>query len=86
MCNHIYPHKVINMPNITLAVPEELHNKMKRHTEIRWSEVVRKIISEKIEDLDMMDKLTRNSKLTQKDVNGISERIDSDVAKKLGLK
>ena len=86
MCNHIYPHKVINMPNITLAVPEELHNKMKRHTEIRWSEVVRKIISEKIEDLDMMDKLTRNSKLTQKDVNEISERIDSDVAKKLGLK
>jgi len=74
------------MPNITLAVPEELHNKMKRHTEIRWSEVVRKIISEKIEDLDMMDKLTRNSKLTQKDVNEISERIDSDVAKKLGLK
>ncbi|MBW2975865.1 hypothetical protein KY347_00300 [Candidatus Woesearchaeota archaeon] len=74
------------MPNVTLAIPKDLHEKMKRHTEIRWSEVVRKTISEKIEDLDMMDKLTRKSKLTQKDVDEIAERIDSDVAKKLGLK
>jgi hypothetical protein len=74
------------MPNVTLAIPEGLHEKMKHHSEIRWSEVVRKTISEKIEDLDMMDKLTRKSKLTQKDVDEISGRIDSDVAKKLGLK
>lgn len=74
------------MPNLTLAIPKDLHNKMKRHMEIRWSEVVRKTISEKIEDLDMMDKLTRNSRLTQKDVNEISQRINNDVAKKLGLK
>ena len=74
------------MTNLTLAIPEDLHAKMKKHSEIRWSEVVRKTISEKIEDLDMMDKLTRKSKLTQKDVNEISQRIDSDVAKKLGLK
>ncbi|MDP7140886.1 MAG: hypothetical protein QF362_03280 [Candidatus Woesearchaeota archaeon] len=59
---------------------------MKQHTEIRWSDVVRKTISQKIEDLDMMDKLTRRSKLTQKDVDEIAQRIDSDVAKKLGFK
>ena len=40
------------MPNVTLAIPEDLHNKMKNHSEIRWSEVVRKSISEKIEDLE----------------------------------
>jgi len=74
------------MPNVTLAIPEGLHEKMKRHSEIRWSEVVRKTISQKIEDLDMMDKLTSNSKLTQRDVDEIAGRIDSNVAKKLGLK
>lgn len=74
------------MPNVTLAIPEDLHKKMKQHTEIRWSEVVRKTISEKIEDLDMMDKLTRKSKLTQKDADEIAQRIDGAVAKKLGLK
>jgi hypothetical protein len=74
------------MPNVTLAIPENLHIKMKKHTEIRWSEVVRKTISQKIEDLDMMDKLTRKSKLTQKDVNEIAHKIDSGLARKLGLK
>ena len=74
------------MPNVTLAIPEDLHDKMKSHSEIRWSEVVRKSISEKIEDLEMMDKLTKKSKLTQKDVDEIAERIDSNVAKKLGLR
>ena len=86
MCIHIYSHKVINMPNVTLSIPEDLHTKMKKHTEIRWSEVVRKTISQKIEDLDMMDKLTRKSKLTQKDVDEIAQKIDSSVARKLGFK
>ncbi|MFH1916298.1 MAG: hypothetical protein ABIJ21_03465 [Nanoarchaeota archaeon] len=74
------------MPNVTLAIPEDLHSKMKNHSEIRWSEVVRKSISEKIADLEMMDKLTRKSKMTHKDADAIAERIDSAVAKKLGLR
>lgn len=86
MCFHMSTHKVINMPNVTLAIPEALHSKMKAHSEIRWSEVIRKSISEKIEDLEMMDKLTKKSKLTQKDVDAIAQKIDSNVAKKLGFK
>jgi len=74
------------MTNITLAIPEDLHTKMKEHSEIRWSEVVRKTISQKIEDLEMMDKLTAKSKLTQKDVNEIASKVDGAVARKLGLR
>ena len=74
------------MPNITLSIPEDLHERMKLHSEIRWSEVVRKSISDKIDDLEMLDKLTAGSKLTSKDVDEISKRIDRAAAKKLGLK
>lgn len=74
------------MTNLTLAIPDELHEKMMQHSEIRWSEVVRKSIAEKVEDLELMDRLTKKSKLTQKDVDEITKRIDSGVAKKLGLK
>ena len=74
------------MSNITLAIPEDLHTKMREHSEIRWSEVVRKSISQKIEDLDIMDKLTAKSKLTQKDVDFIAGKIDGTVARKLNLK
>ena len=86
MCTQIKPHKAMKMPNLTLSIPEELHEKMKRHSEIRWSEVVRKTISERIEDLELMDKLTKRSKLTQADVDKIAEKIDSEVARKLGLR
>ena len=74
------------MPNITLAIPEDLHTRMREHSEIRWSEVVRKTITQKIEDLDVMDKLTTRSKLTQKDVDEIASKVDSAVARKLGLR
>ena len=71
------------MPNLTLSIPEELHEKMKRHSEIRWSEVVRKTISEKIGDLELMDKLTSKSKLTQKDAEEIAHKINREVFSEL---
>ncbi len=71
------------MPNVTLSIPEELHKKMKKHSEIRWSEVVRKTISEKIEDLEVLDKLTRKSKLMQEDVDEIAHNVNRDVFEEL---
>ena len=71
------------MPNVTLSIPEALHDKMKKHSEIRWSEVVRKSISEKIDDLEIMDRLTKRSKLTQADVNEMAHKINSEVFEKL---
>ena len=74
------------MPNITLVIPEELHTRMRELSEIRWSEVVRKSISQKIEDLDVMDKLTSKSRLTERDIDAIASKIDGAVARKLGLR
>lgn len=73
------------MTNITLSIPNELHSRMKKHSEIRWSEVVRKSISEKVDILDTMNRLTKKSKLTLKDIQSISNKVDSSVARKLGL-
>lgn len=73
------------MANVTLIVPNELQEKMKQHSEIRWSEVIRKAIQKKIEDLEFLDKLTAKSKLTPKDVLEISKKVDASVAKRLGL-
>jgi len=74
------------MGNITLAIPEELHQKMKNHSEIRWSEVVRKTIFEKVEALDMLDKITRKSKLTKKDVDEIARKVNKEVFAELNRK
>ena len=73
------------MGNITLAIPDDLQKRMKKHSEIRWSEVLRKAIQKKIDDLELMERLVSNSKLTKQDALDISRKIDLGVAKKLGL-
>ncbi|MCE8425108.1 MAG: hypothetical protein J5U17_04960 [Candidatus Methanoperedens sp.] len=40
------------MTNITLSLPNEVHDKMKMHKEIRWSEVVRRAITDYVEKLE----------------------------------
>ncbi|HDI86404.1 MAG TPA: hypothetical protein ENF83_03240 [Candidatus Korarchaeota archaeon] len=32
------------MPHITLSIPEDLYREMKKHPEVRWSEVARQAI------------------------------------------
>ena len=73
------------MGNITLTLPDELQKKMKKHSEIRWSDVIRKSIQKKIEDLELLDTLTAKSKLTSKDALEISRKVDAGVSRKLGL-
>ena len=73
------------MGNLTLMVPEELQKKMRKHNEIRWSEVIRQAIEKKINDLDFLEKLSSKSKLTSDDVLEISKKIDSSVARELNL-
>ena len=63
------------MPNITLSIPEELMKKMKIFREIRWSEVARRSIEERINDLEVMDKIASKSKLTKKDAEEIGKKI-----------
>ena len=74
---------VITMTNMTLAIEDDLHNRMKQHSEIRWSEVVRKSIWQKVELLEAMDKIASKSKLTQKDVDEISRKIKMDTFNEL---
>jgi predicted CopG family antitoxin len=74
---------MVIMANITLSVPDDLHQKMKKHSEIKWSEVARKAIEKKVHDLELLDELTSKSKLTEKDVLEISNRINKRLSKKL---
>lgn len=63
------------VPNITLAVPEDLHRKMRRHREVKWSEVVRRVIAERIRDLEAMDRITAKSVLSPADVDALDHLL-----------
>ncbi len=73
------------MTNITLSVPDELHKKMRQMSDIRWSEIARKAIQQRIEDLEVMNKIASKSKLTKKDAEELSKKIKRGIAEKHGL-
>ena len=41
------------MTNMTISIPSELCEKMKKHAEVKWSEVVRKSIADYINKMEM---------------------------------
>ncbi|MGY4884877.1 MAG: hypothetical protein ACP5NZ_04840 [Nanobdellota archaeon] len=40
------------MTNITLSIEDEVYDKMKKFSEIKWSEFVRKCVQKRIEELE----------------------------------
>jgi len=80
MCAHI---TTGYMPNITLAVPEELHRKMRAHPEIRWSEVVRRILAKNLEDLERMDAIAKHSTLTARDVDELAHLVNEGLRRRM---
>ena len=70
------------MVNMTLALPEELHFKMKQFSHIKWTEVARKAIETKVKDLEALEKLTSKSKLTLKDIEDFSKKIKASAAQR----
>ncbi len=70
------------MPNMTLSIPEELHKKMKRHTEFKWSDIARQAFEKKIDEVEFMEKALGKSELTEEDAERIGHQIKSKISKR----
>lgn len=73
------------MVNITLSIPVELHKIIKKHNEIKWSEIARRAIWEHAARVQLMETIAAKSKLTEKDAREIGEKIKHGIAKRYGL-
>ncbi|MEK6898491.1 MAG: hypothetical protein AABW79_00145 [Nanoarchaeota archaeon] len=73
------------MTNMTLSVPEELMTLIRKHTQIKWSEIARRAMWEEAEKLELLDKLVSKSKFTEKDVEEIGNKIKRGIARRHGL-
>jgi len=67
------------MPKLTLTVSKDLHRRLKRHPEVRWSEVVRRVLAEKVRDLELMDRFVTRSALTPADVAALDTVVKGAV-------
>ena len=70
------------MPNMTLAIPAELKEKMDHFKEINWSEVARQAINQKVLLLEKMNQLFSKSKVNERDIERYSAVIRKNVLKK----
>ena len=71
------------MVNMTLAIPEELHKRMRKFPEMRWSTIARQAIEQRIDDLEEVERIASKSKLTQKDADEIAKKIKTAATKRL---
>ena len=67
------------MVNVTVSIPEDLYNRMKKYSEVKWSEVVRKALVDYIMRLKVMergvassDELSEMLKESKLDVDSVS--------------
>ena len=70
---------------MTLSLPEDLHEIMRKHKAIKWSEVARQALWDQARRLDLMDKILSKSKLTEEDALEISRKINRGIAKRHGI-
>ncbi len=73
------------MTNMTLAVPQDLHEMMQKHKEIKWSEVARQAMWEQARKLELMENILSKSKLSEKDALEVGKEINKGIAKSHGL-
>jgi len=67
---------------MTLAISDDLHSIIKKHSEIKWSEVARQALWNQARKLQIMDNILNKSELTDNDVEKISAKIKKGIASK----
>lgn len=64
------------MVNMTIAIPDELKKEMEGMKFINWSEVAREAFKKQIDEYALFKKIVSKSKLTQKDADELSRKVN----------
>lgn len=79
------------MSNVNFSVPlsSEVKKRMDSHSDVKWVEVARRAIVNKLDLLEKMDALLKNSELTEEDVAKhakiINQRVFESDKRRLGI-
>lgn len=73
------------MPNMTISISEELSEIIKKHRQIRWSEVARRAMHIYAKKLAILDKLLEDSEMTEVEALELGKKIKHGMAKRHGL-
>ncbi|MFT4250431.1 MAG: hypothetical protein ACMXYD_03655 [Candidatus Woesearchaeota archaeon] len=71
------------MTSLTLAIPNDLRERMKEHPEINWSEVARQAIKKRLEDLDFIQEFIEESDMTLQEAVTLGRELRRKVGKRI---
>jgi hypothetical protein len=71
------------MTHITLSIPEELYKAMKKHREIKWSEVAREAIRTKLSKMSSASPPSEILEMLSKEARQELEAMPTEKAKRL---
>jgi len=70
------------MGTLSVSVPDTLKKKMLEMEDINWSAVARKAFEERIDEIEFLKDLANKSKLTVKDAEALSDKINKNMSRK----
>lgn len=70
------------MVNVTLAIPDELHHRLSRHPELKWSEIARMAFERKLKEVELEHRILAKSRLTEKDAEVLGHKIKAEMRKR----
>ena len=65
--------------NLTVTVEDDLWNEMKKHSEIRWSAVMKEAAKEKLQALAILKKLVAKTSMSEKEIEKIALKLGKRV-------
>lgn len=65
---------------MTISMPEDLRDEMRRHDEVNWSAVMPKAVQEHLRKLAIADALAGKSELTEDDIEELDELVKQGLA------
>lgn len=66
---------------MTLAIPSDLKREMDKFEIVNWSAVAREAIAKKINALKLLESITKDSRLSEKDIEELGAKIKAGIAK-----
>ena len=79
---YVLPHIKHKMANMTLSIPEQLHRRIRRHTELKWSDIARQAFESKLKEIEFLEKVLKNSQFTEEDAEIIGHKIKAEIRKR----
>ncbi len=69
------------MASVSVSVSDEMKKRLEQYNIVNWSAVARKAFEAEISKRELLESITKDSKLTEKDVEEMGAKIKAGIAR-----